>query len=297
MAIRKPRPPRQALLGEESCPAGLPTYDQMFNPLLQALKELGGSAGIPEMEAAVSRILSLSEKQVSAIYRGTQSHFSYRLAWTRNYLKRVGLLENSSRGIWALTEHGRDSNVTNSADIVRRVRDMCREQTESAETARPLTDRELPWQERLLAAIIAMSPDSFERLCQRLLREAGFTRVEVTGRSGDGGVDGKGIMRMGGFLSFPIIFQCKKYAGSVSASDVRDFRGAMVGRADKGLVLTTGTFTRGATEEATRDGAPPIDLVDGMLLTEKMKELGLAVTVRTVTTQAVEVDASWLKDF
>src|SRR5207244_2458619 len=69
-------------------------------------------------------------------------------------------------------------------------------------------------------------PPAFERLCQRLLREEGFIKVEVTGHSGDGGIDGIGILRVS-MLAFPVFFQCKRYKGSVGAGAVRDFRGAM----------------------------------------------------------------------
>lgn len=138
-----------------------------------------------------------------------------------------------------------------------------------------------------------LSPDAFERLSKRILRESGFIQVEVTGRSGDGGIDGKGIMRIGGLLSFHVIFQCKKYKGSVGASDIRDFRGAMIGRADKGLFITTGTFTRDAIREATRDGAPPIDLIDGDLLADKLKELNLGIKKEMV--EKISVDTEWFK--
>ena len=136
-----------------------------------------------------------------------------------------------------------------------------------------------------------MLPDAFERLAKRILRESGFVQVEVTGRTGDGGIDGKGIMRLSGLLSFHVIFQCKKYQGSVSASDIRDFRGAMIGRADKGLFITTGTFTSSAVKEATRDGAPPINLIDGDQLADKLKELGLGIKREMV--EKVTVDSDW----
>lgn len=121
-----------------------------------------------------------------------------------------------------------------------------------------------------------------------MLREAGFTQVEVTGRSGDGGIDGRGIARIHGLMSFHVLFQCKRYKGSVGAGDIRDFRGAMMGRADKGLFITTGTFTPAAVKEATRDGAPPIDLLDGNDFSEKLKELGIGVSTKTVEVYTVE---------
>ena len=147
------------------------------------------------------------------------------------------------------------------------------------------------WREDLLDTLQNIPPDAFERLCQRLLRESGCIEVEVTRKSSDGGIDGHGIIRLAGLISFPVLFQCKRYSGSVSPSAVRDFRGAMMGRAEKGLILTTGRFTIEAQREATRDGATPIDLIDGELLMDKMKELKLGVSAKMV--EVVEVDRDW----
>jgi restriction system protein len=149
------------------------------------------------------------------------------------------------------------------------------------------------WRKQLLATLFDLPPDVFERLSQRLLRESGFVQVRVTGRTDDGGIDGIGIVRIGGLLGFPVLFQCKRYRGSVGASAIRDFRGAMIGRADRGIVITTGTFSRDARTEATRDGAPPIDLVDGEELMDKLKELRLGVGVRTI--EEVFVQTDWFK--
>jgi restriction system protein len=140
---------------------------------------------------------------------------------------------------------------------------------------------EIPWQDRLLECLLKMKPAAFERLCQRILKESGFIKVDVTGRSGDGGIDGIGVLRLN-LLSFHVFFQCKRWKGSVGAPVIRDFRGAMVGRADKGLVMTTGTFSTDARKEATRDGAPAIDLVDGETLCELLKSLNIGVSIRKV---------------
>ena len=150
------------------------------------------------------------------------------------------------------------------------------------------------WKEQFLDALLELPPDAFERLAQRLLREAGFASVLVTGRSGDGGIDGTGTLVVENLLSFPVFFQCKRWRGSVAPSAVRDFRGAMAGRGDKGLLITTGTFTREAKREASRPGAPPIDIVDGEKLCELLKEHGLGVQSRTV--EEVTVDQEWLAD-
>jgi restriction system protein len=149
---------------------------------------------------------------------------------------------------------------------------------------------ELSWKERLLNVLLAMDSKAFERLCQRLLRESGFIKVEITGRSGDGGIDGVGVLRVN-LLSFHVLFQCKRWKGSVGASVVRDFRGAMVGRADKGLIITTGSFTADARREATRDGAPAIDLVDGEALSDLLKSAKIGVSVNLIEEVAIDEGA------
>jgi restriction system protein len=183
--------------------------------------------------------------------------------------------------------------------VVRTVREMTRKEKE-AQQAAERTQEELSgetdsWRTCLHHVLTKeLPPDAFERLVKRMLRESGFVQVEVTGRTGDGGIDGKGIVRIGGLLSFYVLFQCKRYQGTVSAGAIRDFRGALIGRADKGLFVTTGTFSRDALREATRDGATPIDLMDGDQLAEKLKQLGLGV--RTEMVESVKVDENWFKN-
>ncbi|HUQ97196.1 MAG TPA: restriction endonuclease [Chitinophagaceae bacterium] len=274
-------------------------YDDLMNPTLQALHQLGGSGSVNEIEDQVAALLKLSEEQVNETHRGNTSKLSYRLAWARNYLKRYGLLENSSRGVWALTEQGL-KNTSIDKDVVKRkvVTEDRQQRPKDATKSKgmpdePSEDEELQkfsWQEKLIEVLQSIDPSAFERLCQRLLRELGFLNVEVTGRSNDGGIDGKGLLRLGGVLSFHVIFQAKRYRGSVSPSIVRDFRGAMVGRADKGLIITTGNFTREAKREASRDGAPPIDLMDGNDLAEKLKELRLGMDIELVEKVCIKKD-------
>ena len=273
-----------------------PTYETMMNPTLQALRDLGGSATIEELYNRVVEIMELSDEQLEVIHdpeRGSQTEIEYRLAWTRSYLKRYGLIENSTRGVWALTPKGRQTDRINPKAVSRYWREQ-RKEEKAIEQEADTEGGEITWRDDILRTLLDMTPEAFERLIQRMLREAGFIQVQVTGRSGDGGIDGKGIMRVGGLLSFHVIFQCKRYKGSVSASHVRDFRGAMVGRADKGLLITTGNFTKDAVQEATRDGAPAIDLIDGELLVDKLKELELGVSTEIVEVEQVSVDHDWL---
>jgi len=279
-------------------------YDELFNPLLTALHNLGGSGSVEELEEQVATTLNLTDEQVNEIHRGNTSKLTYRLAWARNYLKRFGLLENSSRGVWALTEEGLKTKAVDKEVVKRKVVADDRQERLS-KNKKPKTEdhadeedeseeiQKFTWQEEIIEELQSIAPSAFERLCQRLLRELGFQNVEVTGQTNDGGIDGKGMLRLGGVLSFHVIFQAKRYKGSVSPSVVRDFRGAMVGRADKGLIITTGTFTREAKKEAQRDGAPPIDLMDGNDLAEKLKELRLGIDIELV--EKVNIKKEWFK--
>jgi len=274
----------------------VPTFDRLFNPTLAALRNLGGSASNQELVDEIANLLQLPEDAVDIDHgRGGYTELGYRAAWARTYLKNFGLILNSERGIWALTPTGAKTEKVDPRKVVREVqriqRERREEEPEPVEGADQPTAEQADWQDELLEALLGMPPDAFERLCQRLLRESGFIEVEVTRRSGDGGIDGHGIMRLGGLISFNVAFQSKRYKGNCGPDIVRDFRGAMIGRADKGLIITTGGFTREARREATRDGAPPIDLIDGELLAGKLKELRLGVSVEQI--EAVSVHKEW----
>lgn len=273
----------------------LPSFESYFRPTVECLKARGGSMTIEEMEDAVAAALQLSDELRAVPHgNGPRSQFDYELAWVRTYLKKVGAVENSERGVWRLTPAGAAMTEAELTAIPRRVREMDRQRREARESEEDIEadeqTTELSWKDSLLGTLLGISPDAFERLCQRILRESGFTKVEVTGRSGDGGIDGTGVLRLN-LLSFHVLFQSKRIRGSVGASTIRDFRGAMVGRADKGLIITTGSFTPEARREATRDGAPAIDLVDGDALCDLLKQLKLGVEVKLV--EEIEINTSY----
>jgi len=278
--------------------AKMPTYDRLMNPTIQALKALGGSGTIEEIYNKVTELEDLSDKQLEILHdpqKGSQTEVEYRLAWSRTYLKKYGIVENSSRGVWSLTSKGRQIDRVEPDKVKQFVKQEYDARRTPRQDSADEQNVDSTWRDELLRSLLEMQSSAFERLVQRLLRESGFIQVEVTGQSGDGGIDGKGIMRLGGLLSFHVIFQCKRYQGSVGAGHVRDFRGAMVGRADKALMITTGNFTKDAVREATRDGAPAIDLIDGDLLVDKLKELGLGVSTKLVQVEQVEIDQEWLR--
>jgi restriction system protein len=276
----------------------VPTFDELMSPTLQALKRLGGSASIDELVPEIVRLMGLPQ-EVADVPHGTsgRTELEYRSAWARTYLRKAGFLENSERGIWALTPNGSQAEAVDGRQIARDIAKQFQAErtadTEAEANTADEPDAAVSWQDRLLAVLQTMDPVAFERLCQRLLRESGFIEVEVTKRSGDGGIDGYGTIRIGGLISFNVLFQSKRYKGNIGPDIVRDFRGAMVGRADKGMIISTGGFTLEARREATRDGAPPIDLIDGRLLAEKLKELKLGVKSNLV--EHIEVVEDWFR--
>ena len=277
----------------------LPKYDDLFEPTLGALKALGGSGSIEEVDDAVAAAIGTTQAQLDATYaKSGAAVLPDRMAWARSWLKMPGFVANPKRGVWVLTEEGRLAAGKPNAELKRAVSAAYKASLaakKAAEASQEGGAEQEPgegagsWYDQLLQRVQAIEPAAFERLCQRLLRESGSTRVEVSGKSGDGGIDGVGVLRMN-LISFQILFQCKRWKGSVGSEVVRNFRGAMQGRADKGLVITTGAFTAEARKEATRDGAPAIDLIDGEAFCALLKELRLGVRVETRTVEDVVLD-------
>lgn len=259
-----------------------PHRNELMPAITQAIDALGGSGSNEEILTKVIELLKIPDEIASQPYvtkRGnadSRTQLAYDLAWARTYLKQLGVVDNSARGVWVLTGKPLDATATGKAGGDLKI-------VESAD-----------WREQVSKHLQeTLSPAAFERLVQRVLRETGFDQVEVLGRVGDGGIDGRGIARINGILSFRVVFQCKRYKGSVGAGEVRDFQAAVHGRADKGLLITTGYFTRDAIKEATRDGAIAIDLVDGEKLSEKLKQLCLGISVENV--EKVKVDEKWFQ--
>ncbi|MFO1193196.1 MAG: restriction endonuclease [Rhodoferax sp.] len=278
-------------------------FVRFFGPLLDALRGLGGSAKPDEAVDRVSADLGISDEILNETLPSGGSRFRNQVAWARFYLVREGLISSSKHGVWSLTESGIRTHLTQeqSRNLFLKWVKIFQEQRKQKAGSEPIAEKvaegsggvSKDYRNETLDVLLSLPPAGFERLSQRLLREAGFTQVVVTGQSGDGGIDGFGILQVNPLVSFKVLFQCKRYTKSVAPSQVRDFRGAMSGRADKGIIITTGTFTAEARREATRDGAPPIELIDGEKLIDMLErfELGL----KPVTTY--EMDASFFNEF
>jgi len=279
----------------------VPQYHELMWPVLEALKELGGSATVKEIYERVVEDQQFSEEQQAVPTKdGRMSEIEYRLHWARTHLKAIGAIENSARGVWAITEKGRSMTPEQMHAETKAWRAEIRERraakSDEARTEDADDGGALSWKDELVGRLLELPPEGFERLAQRVLREAGFLNVTVTGKSGDGGIDGVGVYRLS-LVSFPVYFQCKRYKGTVTAGAVRDFRGAMVGRGEKGLLITTGSFTRDAQSEANRDGAPPVELIEGDRLCDLLKEYGLGVAVTQRIEEDITVQPAFFNEF
>ncbi len=277
-----------------------PQFVRYFQPVINALIELGGSGRPEEVEEVIADQLGLSEEDRNEQIPSGQSRFSNKVNWARFYLVKAGLIDSSTRGVWSLTEKGRATSLTAEQALtlfnqVHKpfVADRKKAKIEKAAEDEIATPEDVNHRSSLLSLLLELPASGFERLCQRLLRESGFEKVQITGKSGDGGLDGIGILQMNAFVSFKVLFQCKRYSGSVTSSQVRDFRGAMMGRADKGIILTTGTFTADARKEAVRDGVPPIELEDGEKLLDLFEQLELGLTPK----KAFDIDTTFFDEF
>ncbi len=279
-------------------------FVRYFGPVLDALRKLGGSGKPDEVTEQIATDLSLSDEVQNDLLPSGESRFRNQVAWARFYLVREGLLDSSKRGVWSLTERGRESSLTNvqAREVFLRWVKIFQDQRKAkAAVEEPIAEQvaeatgtpSMDYRSETIDLLLGLPAAGFERLSQRLLREAGFIQVVVAGQSGDGGIDGHGTLQINPLVSFKVLFQCKRYMKSVSPSHVRDFRGAMAGRADKGIIITTGTFTAEAKREASRDGVPPIELIDGEKLLDMLENLELGL--RPVTTY--EVDHAFFSEF
>lgn len=281
-----------------------PQFVRYFGPLLDALRALGGSGTPDEVVERIAQDQGISDDVQNELLPSGEPRFRNQVHWARFYLAREGLLDSSKRGVWSLTERGRATIL--SAEQARELflkwgRIFEERRRAKAQVHEPVVE-ETPeatnaisrkYQTEVVDLMLKLPPSGFEQLSQRILREAGFLQVVVTGSSGDGGIDGHGTVKINSLVSFKVLFQCKRYAKAVSPSDVRDFRGAMAGRADKGIIITTGTFTTEARREASRDGVPPIELIDGEKLVDMLGHLELGL--KPVTT--FEIDDAFFDQF
>lgn len=283
----------------------IPRYSQLIQPTFCALKELGGSGKNEEILDQIISDLDISSEVADILHKGNpnKTELSYQADWARTYLRIYGVIENSARAVWSIcsgfiTEEELDvkkivSFVTSNNKNSQKNRKNAEQDdlpcdNDSSNDYAEFPDELKPWREKLAEILQNMDPYGFERLSQRLLRECGFTQVIVTKKSGDGGIDGTGKLRINGIFSFNVAFQCKRYKGQVGAGEIRDFRGSLTTDIEKGVMITTGTFSKAAKEEASNPGKQQIDLIDGEDFITKIAEYGIGV--KPVTTYEIDED-------
>jgi restriction system protein len=289
----------------------IPKLDELIEATFNAIKQLGGSGTVQEINDSVAKLLNLSDEVIDCPHSasGNQSEVNYRNGWALTYLKNFGAITNSTRGVWSITSNFLDQKNIDSREVVSFFRKqrisqikLPDKQLESAEIAKPedndttnddvdFPDENKPWREHLSTVLTNMEPYAFERLAQRLLRESGFTQVTVTPRSNDGGIDGTGKMKINGIFSYKVAFQCKRYKGLVGVGEIRNFRGSLTADIEKAVLITTGTFARTAREEACTPGKQQIDLIDGEELLTMLAILGLGVH----EVKSYEIDEEFFK--
>lgn len=279
-------------------------FTKWFGPLLNALRELGGSGRPKEVVEEIAKAEKIKDSQREEVMKSGILRFDNQVAWARQYLVWEGLLDNSKKGVWTLSSKGQETFLTQ--DDARTIFLKWVEIHQKTKKDKSSKDKIVQTQEQeepeeldneitptLLEVLQSVSPIGFEHVCKRLLREHGFENVHVTQASHDGGIDGYGTLELNPFVSMKVLFQCKRYKGTVSRAQIGDFRNAMIGRADKGIILTTGTFSEDAKREASRDGAPPIELIDGKKLVELFEKAELGVKPKIV----YEVDYNFFETY
>lgn len=262
-------------ISKKKCPG----YQFFIKPTIDALYQLGGSGANSEIYKKVIKNTNLSEDVIDEMHSFTMTEVEYKLMWARTYLKNYGAVENSKQGVWVLTAKGAALAKLADLDVKEIVRFT---NNKNGATKNNGSESDTPtepkgWREQITDILLGMSPYAFEKLAQRLLRECGFSDVEVTKKSGDGGIDGTGKLRINGIFSFSVAFQCKRYKGAVGAPEIRDFRGSLSTNIEKGVLITTGSFTRAALVEASSEGKRLIDLMDGEELINKLAEYGIGL--------------------
>lgn len=277
-----------------------PEFLKYIKPVLTTLQANGGAGNSSNVIEQIIESLGITEEELEKATSNGQSRIRNQIQWARFYLFKAGLIDNAQRGIWRLTNDGLEKKL--SDDDVYALFKGVQESVKKSPNVTPkkldqkFEDTATEDEEHsvgLITLIQNLPAAGFEKLCKRLLTEIGINDITITGGSGDQGIDGKGIVKLNDVVSLNIVFQCKRYKETVSPHHVRDFRGAMQGRGEKGLIITTGRFTKEAKNEASRDGVTPIELIDGDRLVELFEKhhLGLKPVI------VFEIDYEFFKGF
>ena len=289
----------------------IPRTKDLIEPTFRALKELGGSGSNKEILDQLIKDLSIPDEVAEILKKGstTKTELENMADWARTYMNKCNVIDRIGTGLWAINSNYTKVDSVDSIKIIEEYKTITNNKKEddkinikreksTPEDDDPTNDdvefpeEEKPWRNELSNILKNMDPYGFERLTQRLLRECGFSDVKVTQRSGDGGIDGTGKLKINGIFSFNIAFQCKRYSNPVGAPQIRDFRGSLSTNIEKGVFITTSRFTREAENEAASPGKKQIDLIDGEDFIDKLAQYEIGLKPITV----YEIDEKFFED-
>ncbi len=301
----------------------IPTYDKFIDPMLRYLAQHPEGAPASVVYEAMGSALSIDENdKLTLLPSRTQPVYKNRAGWAHDRLKRAGLSSSPRRGYWKLTDKGfvfaqshpgplNEDEVKELAavDLSVRLRPLTEaeedhdvrqleQQSTQDSVATPddrlesaLTDLRETTAEDPLETIARNSPKFFEMLVLDLIHAMGYgaSRADLqhAGRSGDGGIDG--IISLDRLGLEKVFVQAKRWQNPVGPESVQAFYGALEGRrANKGVFITTSSFTSGAVEFASL--IEKIVLIDGARLAELMIEYGVGVSHRLVKIPRIDSD-------
>jgi restriction system protein len=291
----------------------LPDSTRYIPLVIEALRSVNGLAKASAVKQWIAESLTAKGESVpDTILTSGAQKFANDIQWARMYLVNAGLVEpmkTAGYGNWKLTREGW-SVPLDEASVVAIYGATAlkgKSQTNDTQEAPP----EDPQQESLpgteswefvLKKILTTLPDKgFERLCAAIMTNNGLLATKVTGQTGDGGVDGEGMLAIDdyGLIKAPVAWQCKRFNGSnnVGSKEVRDFRGAIDGRAKYGLIFTTSSFTPSAEAEARRPGATPVELVGLDRLIDLMRNKKLGVDNSADGSETLEVKTEFFDEY
>jgi restriction system protein len=271
----------------------LPAVVGFIPRILTALRQMNGVAKAGAVKAAVVQAVSdAGESMNDQMLASGVPKYQNDIYWARMYLVNAGLLEpakTAGHGTWKLTTLGWESaeDMQTAAAIYYQTASKGGKNKDETDMPAPSGDDlqqdiegTVDWQVQLKEILWSLSDQGFEHLCAAIMTANGLDQIKVTGKSGDKGIDGMGLMYLDGasLVSIRVAWQCKRYTtGSVRSMEVRNFRGSMDHKTDHGIIFTTSTFTPDAMAESVDLGKTPIRLVPLDQLIQTLKDLKLGV--------------------
>lgn len=276
--------------------SNVPEVVRFIPRILATLREMNGVAKAGAVKAAVVQAISEAGEPVNdQMLSSGVPKYQNDIYWARMYLVNAGLLEPSKvagHGVWKLTQGGWLSplDMSTAAAIYYKTA------SSSSQGSKNKDEADLPapsgddhqqdlegtvnWQVQLKAVLWSLSDQGFEHLCAAIMTANGLDQIKVTGKSGDKGIDGMGLMYLddAGLISIRVAWQCKRYTNTtVGSAEVRNFRGSLDHKTDHGIIFSTSTFTAEAMKESVALGKAPVRLVPLDELIEMLRKLKLGV--------------------